>query len=68
MVNILNSRSVKCDPSAVRQILQGRWNLTPSPEPIYSTTYSIDVSGEVIETYKTGRFYRVTRSRLKEMM
>jgi len=68
MVTMLNNRSVKCDPSAVRQILQGRWNLTASPTPVYSATYGIDVNGEVAETCKTGRFYSITRSRLEEIM
>jgi hypothetical protein len=68
MVTMLNNRSVKCEPSIVRQILQGRWSLAPSPEPVHSTTYSMDMNGEVAETYKTGRFYRVTRCRLKEFM
>ena len=68
MVTMLNNRSVKCEPSMVRQILQGRWNLSPSPDPIHSTTYSMDINGDVVEAYKTGRFYRITRSRLKEMM
>ena len=68
MVAMLNSRSVKCEPSSVRQILQGRWNLTPSHEPVHSTTYGIDANGDVVETYKTGRFYRITRSRLNEIL
>jgi len=68
MVTMLNNRSVKCDPSSVRQVLQGRWNLTPSPYPIHSTTYSIDVNGEVVQTCKTGRFYRITCSRLNEIL
>jgi Predicted ATPase len=68
MVAMLNNRSVKCEPSSVRQILQGRWNLAPSPEPIHSTTYSIDFNGDVFENYKTGRFYRISRSRLEEIL
>jgi hypothetical protein len=28
----------------------------------------MDTNGDVIETYKTGRFYRITRSRLKEIL
>jgi hypothetical protein len=68
MVAMLNNRSVKCEPSAVRQVLQGRWHLSPSPNPVYSTTYNLEVSGEVIESCKTGRFYRITRSRLNEIL
>jgi hypothetical protein len=68
MVTMLNSRSVKCEPSAVRQILQGRWNLLPSPNPIHSTTCNIDTNGEVVETYKTGRFYRIKKSRLNDFL
>jgi hypothetical protein len=68
MVAMLNNRSVKCEPSAVRQILQGRWNLSPSPAPIHSTTYCMDINGDAVETYKTGRFYGITRSRLEEIL
>ena len=68
LVAMLNNRSVKCDPSSVRQVLQGRWNLSPSPAPIHATTYCMDINSEVIETYKTGRFYSITRSRLKEIL
>ena len=68
VVAMLNNRSVKCEPSAVRQVLQGRWNLLPSIHPIHSTTYSMDSNGEIIETYKTGRFYSITRSLLNDIL
>jgi len=68
IVAMLNNRSVKCEPSAVRQVLQGRWNLSPSTNPIHSTTYCMDTNGEVAETYKTGRFYSITRSRLNDIL
>ena len=68
MVTMLHNRSMKCEPSQVRYVLQSRWSLEPNPQPVYYVTYSMEFSGEVVETRKTGRFYHITRSRLNELL
>ena len=68
MVTMLNIRSVKCEPSNVRKVLQSNWKLEPSPQPIYTTTYHLELSGDISENSKTGRYYRITREQLDSFL
>ena len=68
MVEMLDQRKLKIEPSPVRRILQNRWRLKPSEKPFYYTTYKIKYDGTLMEEHKTGRAYTVDREKLDSIL
>ena len=69
LLTLFNYSMVKVERHQVRNVLQQYWKLEPAPNALSYSTYQISVlPGQKysVSPKKVGRFYTVTREKLKD--
>ena len=69
LLTLFNYSMVKVERHQVRNVLQQYWKLEPAPNALSYSTYQISVlPGQKysVSSKKVGRFYTVTREKLKD--
>ena len=69
LLSLLNYSMVRIERHQVRNVLQQCWKLEPAPNALSYSTYQISVlPGQKysVSPKKVGRFYTVTREKLKD--
>ena len=69
LLTLFNYSMVKVERHQVRNVLQQYWKLEPAPNVLSYSTYQISVlPGQKysVSSKKVGRFYTVTREKLKD--
>lgn len=67
MLMMLTGLSIRTEMTHVRRILQDNWGILPEKTMRY-TAITLSVTGELMEDSKTQRAYRITKSKLTDLL